>query len=88
MGGLTHQFGLRDAEAVSERVEPHDLSLGQRGLASGTVAVGPCHVVNLLAGGFDQIAEKALVVFWEVHVRTGLAGAAWNVKAALPAGLT
>ena len=61
MGGLAHELGLADAEALGEGIEAHHFGLIDRGDAVSAVAVHPLHVVVLLAGYFDELTEKILV---------------------------
>ena len=79
MRGLPHQLGLRNLEALGDAVEPGVLRLRECRLSIGPVAIRPFHVANFLPRGFDQIAEKNLFVFGEIHRRTK-EGAAGEVK--------
>ena len=73
MGGLTHELGLADPEALGEGVEAHNFGLVDRGDAVGAVAINPFHMVVLLAGYFDEFAEKILVGGGTIHgSRVGL----------------
>lgn len=67
MGALTHELGLADAEALGEGIEAHHFGLVDRGDAVGAVAVHPFHMVVLLAGYFDELAEKILVGGGKFH---------------------
>lgn len=69
MGGLAHEFGLADPEALGERVKTDHLGLGHGGDAIRAVAIHPFHVMVLLAGNLYELAEKVLVDDGEFHDR-------------------
>ena len=63
VGGLAQDFALGYAQAGGQGVEADDFSRAESGMALTAIPVDPRHVVVLLPGRFDQVAEKGLIVF-------------------------
>jgi len=67
MRGLAQHFTFGNFQSRCDRVETDYLRLTQHGLTVGAVAIHPFHHVNLLPRSFNQIAQKEVFVFQEIH---------------------